>query len=69
MSRWGMEWTCGIGVATADSPAGPFKDEGMMFRSKEIGIQNCIDPFILRIMGKVFVLGKFPRYLWSRINR
>ncbi len=55
MSRWGMEWTCGIGVATADSPAGPFKDEGMMFRSKEIGIQNCIDPFYIENNGKKFL--------------
>lgn len=55
MSRWGKEWTCGIGVATADSPAGPFRDKGMMFRSNEIGIQNCIDPFYIEDNGKKFL--------------
>ena len=46
MSRWGGEWTCGIGVATADKPQGPFTDHGMMFRSNGIGVQNSIDPCI-----------------------
>ena len=26
MSTWGGEWTCGIGIATADKPEGPFTD-------------------------------------------
>ena len=43
MSVWGGEWTCGIGVATADKPEGPFTDHGMMFRSNTIGVQNSID--------------------------
>lgn len=55
MSRWGQEWTCGIGVATADSPAGPFQDHGMMFRSNAIGIQNCIDPFYIEDNGKKYL--------------
>ena len=44
MSRWGGEWTCGIGVATSDKPEGPFTDRGMMFRSNGIGVKNSIDP-------------------------
>ena len=44
MSRWGGEWTCGIGVAVAERPEGPFDDLGRLFRSDEIGIRNCIDP-------------------------
>lgn len=55
MSRWGGEWTCGIGVAVADSPMGPFHDRGMMFRSNEIGIQNCIDPFYIEDEGKKYL--------------
>lgn len=55
MSRWGGEWTCGIGVATADTPLGPFRDHGMMFRSNEIGIQNCIDPFYIEDNGKKYL--------------
>lgn len=44
LSRWG-DRNPGIGVATADSAAGPFKDQGELIRSKEIGVPNSIDPF------------------------
>jgi len=44
-SVWGGEWTCGIGVATSDSPTGTFVDQGKLFTSEEIGVQNSIDPF------------------------
>jgi beta-xylosidase len=44
MSVWGGEQTCGIGVAVADRPQGPFTDRGMLFRSSTIGVQNSIDP-------------------------
>ncbi len=43
-SKWGGEWDCGIGVATASDPEGPFVDHGPLFISKEIGVQNSIDP-------------------------
>ena len=43
MSTWGGEWECGIGVATADDPKGPFTDHGPLMISKEIGVQNSID--------------------------
>ncbi|MDD5620377.1 MAG: family 43 glycosylhydrolase [Proteiniphilum sp.] len=52
MSVWGGEWTCGIGVATADKPEGPFTDQGMLFRSNEIEVQNSIDPFYIEVDGK-----------------
>lgn len=55
MSRWGGEWTCGIGVATADRPEGPYQDLGMMFRSNEIGVQNSIDPFYIEDSGKKYL--------------
>ena len=47
MSVWGGEWTCGIGCAVADTPAGKFKDCGMIFRSNGINVQNSIDPFYI----------------------
>lgn len=47
MSVWGGEWTCGIGVATADKPEGPFIDHGALFRSNTIQVQNSIDPFYI----------------------
>lgn len=46
-STWGGEWECGIGVATADSPLGPFTDVGPLFISSEIDVQNSIDPFFI----------------------
>ncbi|MEG1585628.1 MAG: family 43 glycosylhydrolase [Bacteroidales bacterium] len=55
MSVWGGEWTCGIGIATADHPAGPFQDQGMLFRSNEIGVQNSIDPFFIEDKGRKYL--------------
>jgi beta-xylosidase len=55
MSVWGGEWTCGIGVAVADRPEGPYVDQGGLFVSNEIGVQNCIDPFFIRDNGKNYL--------------
>lgn len=51
MSVWGGEWSAGIGVATSESPAGPFTDRGKIFSSKEIGVQNSIDQFFIEENG------------------
>lgn len=56
MSVWGGEWTCGIGIATADRPEGPFTDRGMLFRSNGIGVQNSIDPFYMEDEGKKYLI-------------
>lgn len=55
MSVWGGEQTCGIGVAVADRPEGPFTDLGPMFRSNTIGVQNSIDPFYIEDKGKKYL--------------
>lgn len=55
MSVWGGEWTCGIGVATAEKPVGPFTDQGKLFRSNEIDVQNSIDPFYIEDNGKKYL--------------
>ncbi len=55
MSVWGGEWTCGIGVATSDSPAGPFIDKGKLFRSNEIDVKNSIDPFFIEDEGHKYL--------------
>ena len=34
-STWGGEWTCGLGVATASRPQGPFTDHGALFISQD----------------------------------
>lgn len=54
-SKWGGEWECGIGVATAKSPTGPFTDHGKLFISKEIGVQNSIDQFYWEENGKKYL--------------
>lgn len=55
MSVWGGGNTCGIGVALADKPEGPFTDQGKMFRSNEIGVHNSIDPFYIEDNGKKYL--------------
>lgn len=55
MSVWGGEWSCGIGVATADKPEGPFVDCGKLFRSSNIGVQNSIDPFYMEDNGRKYL--------------
>ncbi len=54
-SVWGGEWDASIGVAVSNNPAGPFVDRGCMFTSKQIGIQNCIDPFYIEDGGKKYL--------------
>ena len=43
LSTWG-DPNPGIGVATAKNPKGPWVDQGKLFRSQEIGVNNSIDP-------------------------
>lgn len=65
MSVWGGEWTCGIGVATADKPEGPFTDRGMLFRSNGIEVQNSIDPFYIEEEGKKYLFWGSFRGLYA----
>jgi arabinan endo-1,5-alpha-L-arabinosidase len=55
MSVWGGTETCGIGVAVADAPQGPFTDRGALFRSNEVGVQNSIDQFYIEDNGKKYL--------------
>lgn len=41
----------GIGLAVSDRPEGPFMDLGKVFDSKEIGVENSIDPFFIEENG------------------
>ena len=69
MSVWGGEWTCGIGVATANKPEGPFTDHGKLFRSNEIGVQNSIDPFYFRHKGKNYLFwGSFRGIYYTELS-
>lgn len=55
MSVWGGEWECGIGVAEAETPEGPWVNRGKLFISSEIGVQNSIDPFYIEDKGRKFL--------------
>ena len=56
MSTWGGEWEAGIGRAVADSPEGPFKNAKLLFNSKQIGVQNSIDPVIYQEDGRKYLI-------------
>lgn len=55
VSVWGGEWTCGIGIAEAETPEGPWTDRGKLFISREIGVQNSIDPFYIEENGRKYL--------------
>jgi len=55
MSVWGGEWTCGVGVATADKPEGPFTSLGKIFISSDIDVQNSIDPCYIEDNGHKYL--------------
>ena len=42
---WGQEWDSEVGVATSDSPTGPFTDQGQVIDAREMNVQNSIDQF------------------------
>ncbi|MCC8153861.1 MAG: family 43 glycosylhydrolase [Tannerellaceae bacterium] len=70
MSVWGGEWTCGIGCATATRPEGPFTDQGKLFCSNEIGVQNSIDPFYIEENGKHYLFwGSFRGIYYIELNK
>lgn len=56
MSTWGGEWEAGIGRAVADNPAGPFTQSKFLFDSREIGVQNSIDPMLYQEDGRCYLV-------------
>ena len=56
MSTWGGEWEAGIGRAVADNPEGPFTNAKLLFNSKQIGVQNSIDPVIYQEDGRKYLI-------------
>lgn len=58
LSKWSETQSAGIGVATSDSPMGPFtiaNGDGKLFTSSEIGVDNSIDPFYIEDNGKKYL--------------
>lgn len=67
LSKWGGEDTASIGVATADKPEGPYTivgDEGKLFTSSEIGVQNSIDPNFIEENGRKFIVWGSWHGIW-----
>jgi arabinan endo-1,5-alpha-L-arabinosidase len=54
-STWG-DADAGIGVATSDKPEGPFTDKGKLISSKEIKVNNSIDPFLAVEKDKLYLI-------------
>lgn len=53
---WGHGDKCGVGVAVADRPEGPFVDRGVVLMSQEIGVNNSIDQFFIQDNGKNYLV-------------
>ncbi|TLV00866.1 family 43 glycosylhydrolase [Dyadobacter luticola] len=53
-STWG-DPNPGVGLAIADNPEGPFKDQGKLFLSAEVDVPNSIDPFYAEVDGKKYI--------------
>ncbi len=54
-STWG-DPDPGIGFAISDKPGGPFTDKGKVFFSKEMGVDNSIDPFLMVDNEKLYLI-------------
>ena len=46
----------GIGLAISDNPYGPFKNLGLLFTSKNVGVINSIDPAFIEEKGKLYLI-------------
>ncbi len=59
LSKWGEGTYNGIGVAVANHPEGPYTapegTDGKLFTSKEISVDNSIDPFFIADGGKNYI--------------
>ena len=47
---------CGVGVATSDTPEGPFTDRGVVLMSQEMNVSCSIDQFFIRDNGKNYLI-------------
>lgn len=54
-STWG-DPDPAIGVAVSNTPEGPFTDRGALFYSREIGVDNSIDPFLIVDSGTPYLV-------------
>lgn len=67
-STWG-DPDPGIGLAISDKPEGSFTDKGKVFFSKEIGVDNSIDPVLMEDNGKRYLIwGSFHGIYGLEVN-
>ncbi|SIO02904.1 family 43 glycosylhydrolase [Algoriphagus halophilus] len=67
-STWG-DPNPGIGLAIANSPEGPFVDQGPVFTSEEIGVKNSIDPFYFeQNSNKYLIWGSFHGLFLTKLS-
>lgn len=55
-SVWGSNDNPGIGLATSETPEGPFTDQGPVVREHDLGMTNCIDPDLNVINGTPYIV-------------
>lgn len=55
LSTWGSD-NAGIGLATADTPEGPFTDQGKVFGESDLGTTNCIDSEFRVVDGTPYIV-------------
>ena len=55
-STWGSQNNPGIGLATSDTPDGPFEDQGPVFRNADLKMTNCIDPEFRVVKGTPYMV-------------
>lgn len=61
-SQPGKNYMHAIGVATSDTPWGPFTDHGKLIDSNEQGIQLCIDAYLYQENGRNYLFfGSFRK--------
>ena len=48
MSTWGGEWEAGIGRSTSPKAEGYYSNSKLLFNSRDIGVQNSIDPVVFQ---------------------
>ena len=56
MSTWGGEWDCGIGRSTATKAEGLYSNSKLLFTSREIGVQNSIDPVVYQEGSRKYLI-------------
>jgi len=67
LSKWGGGETASIGVATATKPEGPYfiaGEEGKLFTSAEIGVENSIDPNYIEDNGRKYLVWGSWNGIW-----